>query len=97
METIIFTFSFSFFNLLCQGGNFCTTGRAVVKITAVEKIGKPVLYVENNYVNFGCISTPSFFCGKPLWKNMWRMWKSVSFQQVFRPLGNPAHRVENCA
>ena len=23
-------------------------------------------------------------CGKGLWKNLWRLWKSMSFQQLFR-------------
>lgn len=23
-------------------------------------------------------------CGKGLWKNLWRLWKSVGFQQLFR-------------
>lgn len=27
-------------------------------------------------------STPSVFCGKPLWTNLWIMWKSWVFPQV---------------
>jgi len=36
-------------------------------------------------------------CGKPLWKNLWRMWKSASFQQVFRTFGTTPPDVENSA
>ena len=43
---------------------------------------------------------PFFFrrpgpCGKPLWKKMWRMWKSMSFQQIFAPSEKPPGYVDN--
>ena len=33
-------------------------------------------------------------CGKLLWKNLLRMWKSASYQQVFRVSQNPPRPVE---
>jgi len=42
---------------------------------------------ENNYVYRNEIPPyfyPDFPCGKPLWKNLWRMWKTQGYQQVFR-------------
>ena len=41
------------------------------------------------------LSTAAEGCGKPLWKNLWRMWKTPSYQQVFClfPMTPPA--VEN--
>ena len=65
-------------------------------ITGGEKIGKREQFVEIDYVNPGCISTAPFPCGKVLWKNMWRMWKSVSFQQLFRSPEKGGSAVENC-
>lgn len=56
----------------------------VVKITRGEKVGKLSKTVASFYVNLGCISTTGPGCGKPLWKNLWRVWKTLSFQQVFR-------------
>ena len=69
------------------------------KITTCEKMGKTV----NPVAKALCQSTASPFfthpCGKLLWKNLLRMWKSVSYQQVFRsftkspfPVENPASR-----
>ena len=34
-------------------------------------------------------------CGKPMWKSLWRMWKSVSYQQQFPVFAQPAADVEN--
>ena len=69
----------------------------MVKITAREKVGNGSKAVVSFYVNQKCISAAPRPCGKPLWKNLWRMWKTPCFQQVFRPFGNLSHPVENGA
>ena len=58
--------------------------KAVVKKTRVKKVGKRGKDVESDYVNRKCIISPPPDCGKPLWKSLWRMWKTSSFQQLFR-------------
>jgi hypothetical protein len=68
--------------------------KTVVKTTDCEKVRKPGDPVESDYVNRFCISTAFPDCGKPLWKNLWRMWKTISFQQVFRCLGPYPQAVE---
>ena len=79
----------------CQGGNFCTRGKALVKFTLCEKIHILLHFVEADYVNTQHLLTPGDNCGKLLWKTMWIMWKSMSFQQVFPPPSNSVHNVEN--
>ena len=69
----------------------------VVKSTACEKVGNPAKAVEAFYVNRKCISTPIPTCGKLLWTTLWRMWKTASYQQVFRSFPNPASPVEKSA
>ena len=69
----------------------------VVKSTACEKVGNPAKAVEAFYVNRKCISTPIPTCGKLLWRTLWRMWKTASYQQVFRLFPNPASPVEKSA
>ena len=66
----------------------------MVKITTGEKIGNLFLFVENYYVNQTHLFHTPAGCGKPLWKKLWRMWKSVSFQQLFRFLKIPSGYVE---
>jgi len=66
-----------------------------VKFTACEKIHFLSGFVEADYVNPQYLRTAGDSCGKLLWKNMWRMWKSMSFQQVFGLLSNSIHNVEN--
>ena len=56
----------------------------MVKNTRVEKVGNPTKAVASFYVKPDRISTPLPRCGKLLWKNLWRMWKTIGFQQVFR-------------
>ena len=76
-------------------GEFLHKAFPVVKTTTVEKIGKLSRGRCRRYVNFLCISTFSTPCGKLLWKNLWRLWKTGSYQQVF-PLISPGGRlVEN--
>lgn len=36
-----------------------------------------------------------FPCGERLWKSLWRMWKTLSYQQVFRPLALSAPGIGN--
>ena len=69
----------------------------VVKSTEREKVGNPAKAVEAFYVNRKCISTPFPTCGKLLWTTLWRMWKTASYQQVFRLFPNPASPVEKSA
>ena len=79
----------------CQEGNFCTSGDALVKFTLCEKIHFPSHFVEADYVNTQHLLTAVDNCGKLLWKTMWIMWKSMSFQQVFPPPSNSVHNVDN--
>ena len=53
----------------------------MVKFTACEKVGKASNQICIFYVNPPCISPTECSCGKPLWKNLWRMWKTHSYQQ----------------
>ena len=66
----------------------------MVKNTEREKVGKSVKQVEKTYVNRPCMLTGPVDCGKPLWKRLWRMWKTVSFQQVFGLVAMGAGAVE---
>ena len=66
----------------------------MVKTTIREKVGNCPDRVVSFYVNQNWISTTHCACGKPLWKNLWRMWKTQSFQQVFCPFGFPPLLVE---
>ena len=68
---------------------------ALVKTTTCEKVGKREKCVESFYVNQKCFSTFHNTCGKPLWKRLWRMWKTMGYQQIFRffPIHSPP--VEN--
>ena len=79
----------------CQEGNFCTRSNALVKFTLCEKNHFTSHFVEAHYVNTQPLLTPGDNCGKLLWKTMWIMWKSMSFQQVFPPPSNSVHNVEN--
>ena len=82
---------------ICQGGNFCTIDMGVVIFTARKKIGFLSLSVERNYVNRFLHTFHQHPCGKALWTTLWIMWKTMSFQQVFRFFENPHPHVENCA
>ena len=84
-------------SILCQGVKFCTRIWPIVKFTTLEKIGIWSDPVEIFYVNLQCISSFSHPCGKPLWKTLWRMWKSMSFQQVFVSFPLCPPDVENSA
>ena len=69
--------------------------RSVVKNTICEKVRNLQNNVETDYVKHGCISTGVVNCGKLLWKSLWRMWKTSSFQQVFgllRPVGTAVEK-----
>ena len=55
----------------------------MVKNTERKKVRKSVKRVEKTYVNRSCMLTGPVDCGKLLWKRLWRMWKTVSFQQEF--------------
>jgi hypothetical protein len=70
--------------------------KAVVKTTDCEKVGKSEKKVDSDYVNRFCISTGPVCCGKLLWKSLWRMLKTMSFQQLFRCFQWIAPAVENC-
>ena len=63
--------------------NFCTKKMFMVKSTTRGKVGNLSKGVESFYVNQNCISTARPACGKPLWKNLWRLWKTMSYQQEF--------------
>jgi hypothetical protein len=73
---------------------FMHKGAAVVKITTAEKVGNPSKPVASFYVNqkTNIHNLPS--CGKLLWKNLWTMWKTIGFQQVFRSFTQPRPHVE---
>ena len=70
---------------------------AVVKNTESEKVGKTEKKVESDYVKRKCIFTAAVDCGKPLWKTLWTMWKTRSFQQVFGLFPVRVAAVEKCA
>ena len=67
---------------------------AMAIFTTREKVGKTTKAVAIVL----CQSTAPFHsplpCGKLLWKNLLRMWKSMSFQQVFRFFPNLPFPVE---
>ena len=67
----------------------------LVKLTRDEKIGNLSNPAVLFYVNPKALSTPPRPCGKVLWTTMWRMWKSISFQQLFGPFEDPLPAVEN--
>jgi len=68
---------------------------AVVKNTTREKVGSGSKNVGYFYVNFSGCPHPPPGCGKLLWRKLWRMWKTLSFQQVFAPLPNSPAPVDN--
>ena len=70
---------------------------AVVKITGVEKVGKVSMGVAYDFVNRGIRGWNGRDCGKLLWRNLWRLWKSIGFQQVFRGFEREGAGVEKCA
>ena len=74
---------------------FCTKLPPVVKMPPREKIGNRSNDVIIYYVNFHILSTALLPCGKPLWTTMWRMWKSISFQQLLAPFRKNSPSVEN--
>ena len=74
---------------------FCTKLPPVVKMPPREKIGNRSNDVIIYYVNFHILSTALLPCGKPLWTTMWRMWKSISFQQLLAPFRKNTPAVEN--
>ena len=39
--------------------------------------------VPSDYVNSVSFSTVPPACGKPLWKTLWKVWKTLRYQQVF--------------
>ena len=69
----------------------------MVKTTIREKMRNCSNRVASFYVNQNCISTIHCACGKPLWKSLWRMWKTQSFQQVFLPFAQTPPLVDNNA
>ena len=81
--------------LLCQGGNFCTKIHNLVIITTCEKIRIRSLPVKQLYVNQITDIHNVDSCGKLLWKTVWTMWKTLSFQQVFRFFPESPSHVEN--
>ncbi len=62
----------------------------MVKTTTGPKVGRPPERAPFFYVNRKQISTAPPSWGKGLWKNLWKMWKTQSFQQVFFSLPPPA-------
>ena len=75
--------------------NFCTKLPTLVKLPSREKIRTGSNDVILYYVNFNTLSTAPLPCGKPLWTTMWRMWKSISFQQLLAPFRKTSPAVEN--
>ena len=69
----------------------------MVKSTTRPKVGNPSKADESFYVNQNCISTACPACGKPLWKNLWRLWKTLSYQQDFLLFSFFAFLVEKSA
>ena len=67
---------------------------SVVIFTTREKIGIPSKGRSHTYVNPRPLSTALPTCGKPLWRNLWRMWKTPGYQQVFCFFPLPAPAVE---
>ena len=55
----------------------------VGKIYDGAKSGKLFLRGWLFYVNPALLSTAFPACGKPLWKTLWKMWKTSCYQQVF--------------
>ena len=55
----------------------------IVKNTILKKVRSPDKAPPSDYVNHLWTSTGFPPCGKLLWKNLWRMWKTASYQQVF--------------
>ena len=83
------------FSAMLSRPEFCTKLPPVVKMPPGEKIGNRSNDVIIYYVNFNILSTALLPCGKPLWTTMWRMWKSISFQQLFAPFRKNSPAVEN--
>ena len=76
--------------------DFLHKGVPVVINTEGEKVGKMGKRVDSDYVKRFCISTGVVDCGKLLWKRLWRMWKTMSFQQVFGPFPKSQGAVDKC-
>jgi hypothetical protein len=70
------------------------TLKPVGKFHTRENMAKPSKPVREDYVNQTELSTIHTACGKPLWKTLWRMWKTMSYQQVFRLFGFSTQLVE---
>ena len=68
----------------------------MVKTTMGEKMGNPSHPGERCYGNRFCISTTTPTCGKLLWINLWRLWKTASYQQVFSRFPPAGQVVEKC-
>ena len=83
------------FSAMLSRPEFCTKLPPVVKMPRGEKIGNRSNDVIIYYVNFNILSTALLPCGKPLWTTMWRMWKSISFQQLLAPFRKNSPAVEN--
>ena len=83
------------FSVMLSRPEFCTKLPLVVKLPPDEKIGIRSNDVIIFYVNFNTLSTALLPCGKPLWTTMWRMWKSISFQQLLAPFRKNSPSVEN--
>ena len=83
------------FSVMLSRPEFCTKLPPVVKLPPDEKIGIRSNDVIIFYVNFNILSTAPGPCGKPLWTTMWRMWKSISFQQLLAPFRKTSPAVEN--
>ena len=84
-----------YFSPGCQVPKFCTKLPPLVKLPRCEKMGMLSDCVIIFYVNFNILSTALLPCGKPLWTTMWRMWKTISFQQLLGPFPICSPVVEN--
>ena len=73
----------SFLTLKAVKPHFLHKDFPVVKNTTREKVDNPSNTVGSFYVNPHTFSTACRACGKSLWKNLLRMWKTMSYQQVF--------------
>ena len=61
-----------------------------------RKTGKKVGICRNQLCKPKCIRFAHSPCGKALWKKLWRMWKSMSFQQLFSLFCHCVQAADRC-
>ena len=78
----------------CVNTEFLYKNAAGLKVTRGKKVENPPREQRKDYVNHIAYSHLWGCCGKLLWKNLWRMWKTSSYQQVSQGFPQGAAAVE---